>query len=147
MRILQSRVRLEILKRFASTKSLGGGNQFDYDKITKDFRWNIPAKFNFAQDVIDAHAKDPTKFNRIAFHHVSFKTGTEQKWTFQELSKESKAIASGLLSLGNLKRALIILPRIPEWWFLNIAAMRTKTVLLPGTTQLTANDLDRYLQS
>ena len=44
-------------------------------------------------------------------------------------------------SMGQISRALITLPRIPEWWILNIAAMRTGTVLLPGTTQLTADDI------
>jgi medium-chain acyl-CoA synthetase len=78
-----------------------------------------------------------------AFHHLSDKTG-QRKWTFQELSEESKALASAILSLGQLNKALIILPRIPEWWLLNIAAMRTNTILLPGTNQLTTHDIDRY---
>ena len=68
-----------------------------------------------------------------------------RKWTFQELSDDSKKIASGLLTLGPINRAMIILPRIPEWWILNLAAMRINTVLLPGTTQLTANDITRLI--
>ena len=43
--------------------------------------------------------------------------------------------------MGQISRALITLPRIPEWWILNIAAMRAGIVLLPGTTQLTADDI------
>lgn len=106
------------------------------------FQWNIPSKFNFAQDVIDAHAKD--KGQKTAFHHVSV-SGSTQKWSFQELSQESKNVAAALLSLGQIERALIVLPRIPQWWFLNIAAMRTGTILLPGTTQLTASDIESRL--
>ena len=30
---------------------------------------------------------------------------------------------------------------MPEWWLLNVAALRTGTVLLPGTTLLTAADI------
>ena len=30
---------------------------------------------------------------------------------------------------------------MPEWWLLNVAALRTGTVLLPGTTLLTADDI------
>lgn len=114
----------------------------DYESITKNFEWRVPAKFNFAQDVIDAHAKDEIKANLTAFYHMSDSTGL-RKWTFKELSQESKAVASGLLGLGAMSRAMIILPRVPEWWILNIAAMRTDTVLLPGTTQLTTSDIDR----
>ena len=31
--------------------------------------------------------------------------------------------------------------KVPEWWLLNVAALRTGTVLLPGTTLLTAADI------
>ena len=30
---------------------------------------------------------------------------------------------------------------MPDWWLLNVAALRTGTVLLPGTTLLTAADI------
>ena len=108
------------------------------------FHWDIPEKFNFAQDVIDVHAKDSVKSNLTALHHMSKSTGN-RKWTFQNLSNDSKNVASALLSLGKISRALIMLPRIPEWWILNIAAMRTGTILLPGTTQLTKNDIESRL--
>ncbi len=112
--------------------------------LSSDFTWNIPAKFNFAQDIIDAHASDKSKQNLVAFHHMSSKAGS-QKWTFEEMSQDSKDFASALLRIGHMQKALIILPRIPEWWILNIAAMRTGTVLLPGTTQLTSQDLQSRL--
>ena len=34
------------------------------------FHWDIPEKFNFAQDVIDVHAKDSVKSNLTALHHI-----------------------------------------------------------------------------
>ena len=118
-------------------------NDFDYDTIHKDFKWNIPAQFNFAQDVIDKYGMDPQMSKVTAYHHMSnFKEDT--RWTFQELSQHSKAMASALLSLGPINKAMIVLPRIPEWWLLNLAALRTDTILLPGTTQLTPKDISRY---
>lgn len=114
----------------------------NYDSITRNFEWKVPSKFNFAQDVIDAHAQDESKANLTAFYHMSDTTGV-RKWTFKEISQESKVVASGLLSLGTLRRAMLILPRIPEWWIVNIAAMRTDTVVIPGTTQLTTSDIER----
>ena len=117
--------------------------KFNYAAL-KEFKWNVPEKFNFAQDVIDKHATDPDTVKSIAFHHLSNRTGT-RKWTYEEFSEDSKKYAAAILALGRITRAVIVLPRIPEWWILNIAAMRTNTVLLPGTPQLTAKDLDKRL--
>ena len=119
-------------------------NDFHYDSVYKNFKWNIPKNFNFAQDVIDKYAKDPEKCDSTAFHFMSDDKGTKI-WTFKDLSQDSKIMASGLLKLGPISRAMIILPRIPEWWLLNLATMRTNTVLLPGTSQLTSSDIDRYI--
>ena len=119
-------------------------NNFDYESIYNNFKWNVPKKFNFAQDVIDRYASDHEKSNLTAFYYMSEAKKT-RKWTFKELSDDSKKMASGLFTLGPINRAMIILPRIPEWWILNLAAMRINTVLLPGTTQLTANDITRLI--
>ena len=117
--------------------------KFNYAALN-GFKWNVPEKFNFAQDVIDRHAKDPETAKSIAFHHLSNFTGT-RKWTYEEFSFDSKKYAAAISGLGKISRAIIVLPRIPEWWILNIAAMRTNTVLLPGTPQLTAKDLNKRL--
>ena len=97
-----------ILRRLATFRTRP--KSFSRRSINTSFQWDIPEKFNFAQDVIDANAKDATKSNLTAFHHVSIKTGT-RKWTFKELSNESQIMASALLSLGKISRALIMLPR------------------------------------
>ena len=102
--------------------------EFIHRSASSSFQWKIPKNFNFAQDVIDFHANNPETQESTAFHHVSESKGTT-KWNFQELSQDSKISASGLLSLDPIKRSLIILPRIPEWWILNIAAMRTGMIL------------------
>lgn len=123
----------------------GSGNPFDYDHVYKNFEWNVPETFNFAQDVIDEHANDESRCDLTAFHHLSC-NGKEIKWSFLELSTESKRYASALLSLGYIKKALIILPRVPEWWLLNLAALRTDTILIPGTSQLSYKDIDDRLR-
>ena len=129
-------------KRLASFAAAAqGGHDFEYDSVVKDFKWNVPSKFNFAQDVIDAHAVEHG--NNVAFHHMCSLTAKERKWTYKQLSDESKQVASGMLSIGNLQRALVVCPRIPEFWLLNVAAMRTGTILFPGTTMLTPKDINR----
>lgn len=54
--------------------------------------------------------------------------GTQVKWSFEELALESKKAATLLSERGGLRqgdRVVVILPRIPEWWLLNLACIRT----------------------
>uniref|UniRef100_A0A8C0ZIQ0 medium-chain acyl-CoA ligase n=1 Tax=Cyanistes caeruleus TaxID=156563 RepID=A0A8C0ZIQ0_CYACU len=44
-------------------------------------------------------------------------------------------------------RVTAILPRVPEWWLLNVACMRAGIVFIPGTSQLTAKDISYRLQA
>uniref|UniRef100_A0A803XW67 medium-chain acyl-CoA ligase n=1 Tax=Meleagris gallopavo TaxID=9103 RepID=A0A803XW67_MELGA len=62
------------------------------------------------------------------------------------LSRKAANVLSGACSLQCGDRVLLLLPRIPEWWLLNVACMRTGTVLIPGTQQLTAKDILYRLQ-
>ncbi|KAL6085990.1 hypothetical protein STEG23_023127 [Scotinomys teguina] len=70
--------------------------------------------------------------------------GEEVKWSFQELGSLSRKAANVLTKPCGLQRGdrvAVILPRIPEWWLINVACIRT------GTTQLTRKDILYRLQS
>ncbi|XP_069920874.1 acyl-coenzyme A synthetase ACSM4, mitochondrial [Oryctolagus cuniculus] len=70
--------------------------------------------------------------------------GDEVKWSFRELGTLSRKAANVLTKPCGLQRGdrvAVILPRIPEWWLVNVACMRTGLVFMPGTTQLTAKDI------
>ncbi|XP_059078296.1 acyl-coenzyme A synthetase ACSM3, mitochondrial-like [Tigriopus californicus] len=112
-------------------------SSYRYDDV-KDTVLTAPKKFNFAQDVIDKWAGETG--NNLALQHLS-SDHTHRSWSFTELSTQSKQMGAALRSLGEMKRAVTILPKVPEWWLLNVAAMRTHTVLFPGTIQLTAEDI------
>ncbi len=130
-----------LARRSLSTSRLAGtpGNDYNYYDVVADFKWNLPKTFNFAKDVVDQHATDLPK--GLAFHHVSEDGKAETKWTFAELSLKSKEVAAAMNTLGSIKRAVTVLPKVPEWWLVNLSAMRTGTILLPGTTLLTASDI------
>uniref|UniRef100_A0A8D0FYZ3 medium-chain acyl-CoA ligase n=1 Tax=Strix occidentalis caurina TaxID=311401 RepID=A0A8D0FYZ3_STROC len=75
--------------------------------------------------------------------------GEEVKWSFEELGVLSRKVSNVLSDACSLQwgdRVILILPRIPEWWLVNVACMRTGTVLIPGTQQLTAKDILHRLQ-
>lgn len=55
------------------------------------------------------------------------------RWSFEELGFLSQKVAnmlSGPCGLQRGDRVLVILPRIPEWWLLNVACMRTGELYL-----------------
>uniref|UniRef100_G3QYL2 medium-chain acyl-CoA ligase n=1 Tax=Gorilla gorilla gorilla TaxID=9595 RepID=G3QYL2_GORGO len=72
------------------------------------------------------------------------------RWSFEELGSLSRKFANILSEACSLQRGdrvILILPRVPEWWLANVACLRTGTVLIPGTTQLTQKDILYRLQS
>ncbi|XP_054848496.1 acyl-coenzyme A synthetase ACSM5, mitochondrial-like [Eublepharis macularius] len=112
----------------------------------------VPEYFNFASDVLDKWSQmetDGEKPQNAAFWWVSDQK-EEVKWSFKELgvlSRKAANLLSGPCGLQRGDRIITVLPRIPEWWLLNVACIRTGIVLIPGTSQLTAKDLLYRLQA
>uniref|UniRef100_A0A8C3PS83 medium-chain acyl-CoA ligase n=1 Tax=Calidris pygmaea TaxID=425635 RepID=A0A8C3PS83_9CHAR len=106
----------------------------------------VPEYFNFASDVLDKWSqieKEQKGPSNPALWWINGK-GDETKWGFEELgflSQKAANVLSGPCGLQRGDRVLVILPRIPEWWLLNVACMRTGVIIIPGTTQLTAQDI------
>ncbi|CAO2583028.1 Acyl-coenzyme A synthetase ACSM4, mitochondrial, partial [Lemmus lemmus] len=76
--------------------------------------------------------------------------GEEVKWSFQDLGSLSQKAANVLTKSCGLQRGdrvAVILPRVPEWWLINVACMRTGLVFMPGTIQLTRKDILYRLQA
>uniref|UniRef100_A0A803YEK0 medium-chain acyl-CoA ligase n=1 Tax=Meleagris gallopavo TaxID=9103 RepID=A0A803YEK0_MELGA len=124
---------------------------FSYELMKQQYRPEVPEYFNFASDVLDRWTeveKEGKKPKNPALWWVDG-DGEEVKWSFEELgvlSRKAANVLSGACSLQCGDRVLLLLPRIPEWWLLNVACMRTGTVLIPGTQQLTAKDILYRLQ-
>ncbi|XP_035195179.1 acyl-coenzyme A synthetase ACSM3, mitochondrial-like [Oxyura jamaicensis] len=124
---------------------------FSYEAIKQQYRPEVPEYFNFASDVLDRWTqieKEGKKTKNPALWWVDG-DGEEVKWSFEELGVLSRKVANVLSDVCGLQRrdrVLLILPRIPEWWLVNVACLRTGTVLIPGTQQLTAKDILYRLQ-
>eukprot|EP00092_Neocalanus_flemingeri_P075264 GFUD01093221.1.p1 GENE.GFUD01093221.1~~GFUD01093221.1.p1 ORF type:complete len:605 (-),score=142.61 GFUD01093221.1:28-1842(-) len=120
------------------------GNDFSYEEVVKNFKWEVPEYFNFSRDVIDKFAE--TDGDRIALWFTSKEPDNELKLSFQQLSVASQKAANAIASL-EVKKAVCILPKVPDWWLLNLATIRANVVLLPGTTQLQEKDIEGRLVS
>jgi medium-chain acyl-CoA synthetase len=114
-------------------------NMTDYAKEYANFKWDVPEFFNFAVDVVDAWAKDPAK---LAMFWVD-DAGTEIERTFRQVSEESQRLCNVLAAQGVRQGDVVqvILPRNIEWWMVFTACIRMGAIVAPGTTQLTAKDI------
>src|ERR1700709_908003 len=67
-----------------------------YENLTRDFRWDIPARFNIASACCDRHAD---RANRPALIYVD-EDGSAQRTSFDEMRALSCAFANVLKSDG-----------------------------------------------
>uniref|UniRef100_A0A8I6AF03 medium-chain acyl-CoA ligase n=1 Tax=Rattus norvegicus TaxID=10116 RepID=A0A8I6AF03_RAT len=112
----------------------------------------VPAKFNFASDVIDHWASLEKAGKRSPGPALWWMNGSgeELKWNFRELSEISKQTANVLTRACGLQRGdrvAVVLPRVPEWWLVTLGCMRSGLVFMPGTTQMKSTDILYRLQS
>ncbi|MFZ5642154.1 MAG: AMP-binding protein [Bacillota bacterium] len=114
-------------------------NMIDYDNTYKEFKIEVPEYYNFAGDVLDVWARDPGKLAMWWLDDFD----NEVKKTFSDLCRDSRKVCSMLAAQGVKKGdvVIVILPRLIEWWVINIACLRMGAVISPGTTQLTAKDI------
>ncbi|XP_016878413.1 acyl-coenzyme A synthetase ACSM2A, mitochondrial isoform X2 [Homo sapiens] len=111
----------------------------------------VPAKFNFASDVLDHWADMEKAGKRLpspALWWVNGK-GKELMWNFRELSENSQQAAnvlSGACGLQRGDRVAVVLPRVPEWWLVILGCIRAGLIFMPGTIQMKSTDILYRLQ-
>jgi acetyl-CoA synthetase len=113
----------------------------DYNHIRENFRIDVPKHFNFAFDVMDKHAE--TSRNRLAMIWTN-EAGETKKLTYWDFKVYSNKVANFLKSLGVRKgdNVMLILPRVPEWWYAVLGCMKIGAVFVPSAISLTPKDLE-----
>ena len=109
------------------------------DGILKKISFNHEEEFNFAFDVIDELGT--TKPEKLAMLHIS-ENGTERRFTFQDMKKESARTANYFKSLGIRRgdRVMLVLKRHYQFWFSILALHKLGAVAIPATNQLLEKD-------
>jgi acetyl-CoA synthetase len=99
----------------------------DYDQLYRDFRWDIPARFNMAVACCDRHAD-----GRTALIYVDEDGGT-QRTSFDELRTFSSAFANVLKADGLARgdRVAVFLSQSLELPIAHLAAFRSGLVSVP----------------
>ncbi|MEW2499651.1 AMP-binding protein [Amycolatopsis sp. CA-161197] len=114
----------------------------DYDTAVREFAWPRPAEFNWALDWFDVVARDPANAQRYALWIVE-EDGTENRWTYPEMSARSDQVATWLRRLGVSRgdRLILMLGNQGELWETILAAIKLGAVIIPASTLLGPADL------
>ncbi len=112
-----------------------------YEELREKYKIEYPEKFNFAFDIVDKKAE--RNRNKLALIWVNEK-GDERKITFRDLKIYSNKVANFLQGLDIVKgdRILVMLPRIPEWWFVILGIMKVSAVAVPSAITLSSRDIE-----
>jgi len=114
--------------------------QLDYDRLYREFEWNVPEYYNFGFDVVDRWAQDRTKLALVSIHSDGEKARYN---TFYDLKVLSDRFANVLIKLGVKKgdRVLVMLESIPQWYVVLIGMFKIGVIPMPGTVLLTSKDI------
>lgn len=111
----------------------------EYGALYRRFRWELPASFNFAADVVDRWAADPAKLALIWRDEA----GREERHTFGQIAERSRRMGSLLRASGLLPgdRCIVMLPRVPQWQIAMVGCLRVGVIPIPCIDMLTEKDV------
>jgi acetyl-CoA synthetase len=97
-----------------------------YEEMTSAFRWEVPATYNIAADVLDKHEPE-----RPAMRYVS-DDGRDERWTFGDMQKLTNRTANALrgLGVGRGDRVAVMAPASPEIAATFLATYKCEAILL-----------------
>ena len=107
--------------------------------VLKKIDFKNEESFNFAFDVVDALGR--RKPDKLAMLHVS-EDGTERRFTFCDMKKESARVANYFKSLGIKRgdRVMLVLKRHYQFWFSILALHKLGAIAIPASNQLLEKD-------
>jgi acyl-coenzyme A synthetase/AMP-(fatty) acid ligase len=117
-------------------------NMADYEAARREFRLEVPPVFNAARDIVDARAAaEPGKTAVVA---VDPSGEHARRVSFADLAHVSDRAANFLAAHGVRKgdRVFVMLPRVPAWHEVLLGCVKLGAIPMPGTTLLTANDIE-----
>ena len=114
---------------------------FSYEKIRLSHDLKCPDNFNFGFDIIsDKYGKS----KKTALIAIEKSTKKIKKISYKELNENSSKFANALKNFGIKKKdnILVILPRIPEWYYCILGCSKVGAVAIPCTKMLKAKDIE-----
>jgi acetyl-CoA synthetase len=102
----------------------------DYDDLVRDFRWEIPERYNIAAATVDRWAEEAP--GRIALVQEDG-AGGRTSWTFGDLEREASRLANALRALGVSRgdRVALVLPQCAEVGVTHLALFKLGAISVP----------------
>ncbi len=121
-------------------------NSRDYDANYRQFRWQVPARYNIGVDVCDRWAA--AEPGRLAILHIR-PDGSEDAITYGWLRETSNRLANVLRAHGIARgdRVAILLPQAPEVAAAHIAIYKLGCIALPLAVLFGTDALSYRLQN
>ncbi|HYD56012.1 MAG TPA: AMP-binding protein [Burkholderiales bacterium] len=100
-----------------------------YEEICRSFRWEVPQRYNIAQDCCGKWAGDA---DRIALYWED-ESGATARLTFREVQRAANRLSNALAALGVQRgdRVALLLPQRPEMAIAYIAIFQMGAIALP----------------
>ncbi len=103
--------------------------QTDYERLYRDFTWDVPDRYNIGVDTCDKHADGS---GRLALIYVA-ETGVATEFSFDYFRQQSNRFANALIAHGFCRgdRLAILLQQSPETAIAHLAAFKAGLISVP----------------
>ena len=111
-----------------------------YPEIYAEFKWSLPATFNYGRDVVDVWAKRAPDHTALIWCNTE---GDQARFTYAQMARLSNQFANVLRQQGVSKgdRVIVMLPRIPHWQIAMLGCIKLGAVPIPCIEMLTHKDV------
>jgi len=100
-----------------------------YDELARNFRWNVPPRYNIAQACCGQWARDRTRFAL----YWEDESGATAAYSFWDIQQQANRLSNALAALGVQRgdRVALLLPQRPESAIAYMAIFQMGAVALP----------------
>src|SRR5581483_3876633 len=101
-----------------------------YEALVRDFRWQVPAKFNIGVEVCDRWAaRDPARLALVAVGADGQARDVSYGWLRETSNRLANTLAAHGIGRGD--RVAILLPQAPEVAAIHVAIYKLGAIALP----------------
>ena len=116
--------------------------EFDYEKEYKNWKWDIPKKYNIGYDCVDKHT-ETNKKNKVALYWENDQEDSE-KFTYNDMKRLTNKFGNALKKLGFKKgdRFLIRLPNLPEFQVSFLGGLKIGSIPIPSSVMFRPHEIE-----
>lgn len=107
----------------------------------------LPTSFNFATSIVDHWARESPE--AVALYWTSQDLRNSVQLTYRHFSRQSQRIAHLLtasLGIQQGETCILISSRVPAWWEIATACLRSGVIMCPATTLLVDRDIESRIR-